>query len=198
MADVKALLLAAALGGAGGAGAVLLASAIPAPAPPSRAGAAAPDALAAALASLEVEVGALRREIAEGREHAPARDDGGVGGADGPTRPGPAGPAKPKVPAEVSAARAPAAAGPPAASPGERLLPLRGWQKDPDVRARWTFLDEKEVLERFGTPDMVTPEGSTERWHYRWRTGERDEDGNEMTDEMLVVLNRGRLVQVYE
>jgi hypothetical protein len=194
---VKAIVLTAVLAGAGGAGIALLAAQRPAASASSPPATDPGGALAAALASLEREVEALRKEIREG---APLR--GGPAGPGG--GPGEASIRAPRavdgeVPAAAAAAavvRSPGAAVPSSGSLAERIAPVRGWHKSPETRVRWTFLSEAEVLERFGVPDRVELEGEAERWNYM--VPAVDDEGNAYTDQVILVLNRGRLVTVYD
>ncbi len=170
----------------------------PAAAPPSAVSAA---DFKAALADLEREVAALRREAAERAGAAPASTagqpwPGRVAG--GPPSPDPGAPGAVRPPSEPAAAE-------PSAAHLQRFRELFSQDEEGntsirrDARARWLFRGEREVLDWFGLPENISiDDGSSETWYYEIPTGAKDEEGNPDTKAYRIRLNRGRLIEIDE
>jgi hypothetical protein len=78
----------------------------------------------------------------------------------------------------------------------ERLRGLTRWDDNADVRRVWILAAEESVVGTFGKPDEVwVQDGGAEVWTYRTRTGAVDEDGEPEWQDILLMMNRGRLVR---
>jgi hypothetical protein len=195
----KGLLLVAVLASLASASLTLLLSGALRPEAPPPASALSAADFKAALADLESQVAGLRREMAErgasaepwvasspagARVPAPSAA-GSTGGADG-FRAG-----------SDSEAPAPSAA---------HLLHFRElFERDEDgdthirkdLRRRWMFRGEREVVEWFGIPESIAVEDSgVEDWYYEIPTGEKDEEGEPMSESYQIHLNRGRVIDI--
>jgi len=153
----------------------------------------------AALADLENEVAALRREMAER----------GPPAAPWTASPAPAGRSPGAAPA---ADRATSEAVRPATdnssaepTPGHLLRFRELFDRDDEgntsirreMRRRWLFRGEREVVEWFGIPETVGVEdGGAETWYYEIPTGEKDEDGGPVTEGFNIRLSRGRVIEI--
>lgn len=77
----------------------------------------------------------------------------------------------------------------------ERLREVEGFQRHEDVRRRWLFRDDADVLADLGTPDQVdSSESGVERWLYK--VPSRDADGAEFTQTIVLDFRDGRLIRV--
>ncbi len=197
---MKQTLLAAVLAAIASSALTLLLAGSAAPAPPSAPSAGAPATAAefkAALADLEREVAALRRDLAAG----------GAGPADSPAGDGTAPPAS-RIPASPAAPVVREAKSPEPAVPAPEGLKRfaeavpRNAENERDVegrsvqKRRWLFRGEREILEWFGLPDTVHAEGEKETWYYEIPTGTVDEDGWPQHRNYWITLNRGRLTDM--
>jgi hypothetical protein len=156
----------------------------------------------AALADLESQVEGLRREMAERGGSAPAWV---APSAPGPRPPGALSPApgggaaEPLRTGQDNAALEPTPA---------HLLRFREFfdvdevgdrRLRPEARRRWLFRGERDVAEWFGIPEVVgMDESGSETWTYEIPTGEKDEEGEPVTETYWIRLNRGRVIDLGE
>jgi hypothetical protein len=193
---VKQLLLVAVLAALASSAITLLVSGAFRPAPPPAAGAPSVADFKSALADLEREVAAMRRESAErGSAVGPSRREESGAGRAAVVNPGAArGPGD--APAAAEAARTPEAS----ASHLQRFREIFPRDENGDTSARkdlvrgWLLHGEAEVLEWFGLPDSITTGDGLETWYYDIPTGGKDEEGNPLSEDFQIQMGRGRVI----
>jgi hypothetical protein len=77
----------------------------------------------------------------------------------------------------------------------KRLEAAAGWDDHPDLHRKWMFVDERTCLAWFGAPDRVDYDG-TERWHYYTGPDETGDGKPDGMQEIMLVFQRGRLVNI--
>jgi hypothetical protein len=71
----------------------------------------------------------------------------------------------------------------------ENLVEIEKWSATPDLRRRWLFTGERDVVRAFGAPDEIHPDAGGEWWIY-WKPG----TGAEPTWKYSLHMSAGRLV----
>ena len=71
-----------------------------------------------------------------------------------------------------------------------RLAELESWTKDPDLRKKWLFTGEPQVVATFGAPDELHPDAGGEWWLY-WKQSD-----SKVTHKYSLHMSAGRLVDV--
>ncbi len=134
------------------------------------------DAVRGGLAEVATEIRELRKQLAAAT---PA-----------PVRPPAASEAEVRADGERDASRdevvKPSGLSSPPALAG-RLATLAQWDADEELRRRWMFAADEEVLAWFGTPTRVEPYDWGEHWIYR---------ADSEAPEVRLILRHGRVVKV--
>jgi len=148
----------------------------------------------------------VEKQISELRESAEKRLDSGgdppaTPGTSRTTVPNPDGPAANGAEPPARARRPAAPTRPEVESLGpariERLREIEGFGRHEEVRRRWLFRTDAEVLDDLGTPkDVVSQESGEERWDYElpYRTPE----GNDSVRLVRLYFRDGRLIRASE
>ena len=146
----------------------------------------------------------VEKQISELRESAEKRLDSGgerpaAPGTSRTTVPNPDGPAANGAEPPARARRPAAPTRPEGESLGpariDRLREIEGFNRHEDVRRRWLFRDDADVLADLGAPSGVDSiENGVERWRYEIPV--RNAAGEDDTQSIYLFFREGRLIRV--